>query len=90
MDTVHDTDLSADDAVDADGEQLVRELTANRLMDRIAETQLSSRESRVVATIARKTLGYSKLTNQVATQIARMRGLGRSHVVVACVVQGPA
>lgn len=51
-------------------------------MERMVGTQLSSRETRVLAAIARKTLGFRKTSDRLAaSQLAELTGLGRSHVV---------
>jgi phage replication O-like protein O len=52
-------------------------------MELIAKTPLTERETRVVAAIARKTLGWkgkSAGDRLAASQLAKLTGIGRSHV----------
>src|SRR5438046_2053830 len=53
----------------------------NRTMERLASSNLTGREARVVAFIARKTLGFRKSADLLATsQIAKGTGISRGNV----------
>ncbi len=54
----------------------------NVLMDKLAAANVTGREARVVAAIARKTLGYRKPGGDTiaASQIAKLTGISRTHV----------
>jgi phage replication O-like protein O len=59
----------------------------NQLMELLAKVQLSPTESRVMAALARKTLGFKKPNGDriAASQLAKLTGLGRTHVTEALI-----
>jgi phage replication O-like protein O len=53
----------------------------NRFTERLAEASLTGREARVLASVARLTLGYAKPRDTIAaSQLAKLTGIARNHV----------